>query len=540
MGCLSSNPSSGDEAQDIAPELEPPKRPEDLYHEIEDIEAHFAYEFHIGKGASATVWAGKRKKDGAMFAIKSMSSKFKHMFTKELKVLRRLDCPQIVRMENAYMTDDTLYIALEYCSGDQMLQRVASKRKYTEGMASKTFKDMLLATKFLHDRDLIHRDIKPENFVYLSKESDAGIKLLDFGIAMDALPTEEYRYRAGTPYYMPPEVIRNAAPRDGMVCRKGDMWSLGVCLFIMLNGQAPFKGSDKKALFDNILFQSKIKFQSRGISKEAKKLVFALLQRDPAQRISVEQALAHDWIVKGGEKENEILKSTVEALKLFSATASVHRALQLVAKNTMQDPDHKLIEKKFTHFDKNNDKLISRKECYRTLVEDMGYAPSVAKTQTDAIFAAADHNKDNEISLDEFKDAMAQHQLHQDEYRMHAVFSALDLNRDGRISLHEIRHVLKGHSDEQKDDHLEPLLKAFEECDADNDGKLSFEEFKNVVSKTPERKGALKAFVNHPSKSVDYVLDDDDKYDDMPEAQMRSNAGLQLFDANSQAINANI
>merc|ERR1719150_3041902 len=190
------------------------------------------------------------------------------------------------------MTKDTLYIALEYCSGDQMLQRIANKRKYTEGMASKTFKDMLLAVKYLHDRDLIHRDIKPENFVYLSKDSDAGIKLLDFGIAMEALPSEEYRYRAGTPYYMAPEVIRNQEARSGSECRKGDMWSLGICLFIMLNGQAPFKGSDKKSLFDNILFQSKIKFQSRGISKEAKKLVFDLLQRDPARRFDVDKALA--------------------------------------------------------------------------------------------------------------------------------------------------------------------------------------------------------------------------------------------------------
>merc|ERR1719420_418282 len=168
-----------------------------------------------------------------------------------------------------------------------------------------------------------------------------------------------------------------------MTCRKSDMWSLGVCLFIMLNGQAPFKGSDKKSLFDNILFQSKIKFHSRGISKEAKKLVFDLLQRDPARRFDVDKALAHDWIIKGGEKENEIHASTVQALKLFSATASVHRALQLVAKQTMHATDDKLIEKKFTKFDKDGDNKISRIECFKTLVDDMGYAASVAKVQTD-------------------------------------------------------------------------------------------------------------------------------------------------------------
>merc|ERR1719431_242861 len=164
-------------------------------------------------------------------------------------------------------------------------------------MASNTAKMMFQAVKYLHDMNVVHRDIKPENFVYLT-EKDAALKLLDFGIAMDVLPDEDFNYRAGTPYYMAPEVIRNRQARNGETCKKGDMWSIGVCLFIMLNGQAPFKGSSKNALFDNILYQNKIRFTTRGISSEAKDLCFKLLQRDPDQRFSVDQALDHPWIVK--------------------------------------------------------------------------------------------------------------------------------------------------------------------------------------------------------------------------------------------------
>merc|ERR1719499_984264 len=192
------------------------------------------------------------------------------------------------------------------------------------------------------------------------------------------------------------------------------------------------------------------------------------------------------------------------------------------------------IRKMFKKFDANNDNHISREECIACM-EGSGYYKQEAIKLTDQIMQTADKNKDGKISLDEFVAAMLRHQLKTDEYRMHAVFSALDLNRDGHISVHELKHVLSDSGTGNAG--LVPMIEAFKDYDGNKDGKISFEEFKDILEKTPQRRQSLRVLTQHPSKSVDGLVNDDLGYKDMPDAQMdKSNAALQLLDANSQPV----
>jgi len=530
MGCCRSDLPPNDDVS-LSEEAFQEKEPED-YIKVDNIWQVVKFKQRLGVGASAQVCLVIGK-DESLFALKIMGLQHKEMWVREVKMLSRFNSPQIVRFENAYIDRRNCYIMMEYCSGDSLIQRIANRTKYTEGIASNTAKTMLRAVKCMHDEHIVHRDIKPENFVYLT-ETDAGLKLLDFGIAMEALPDKEHTYRAGTPYYMAPEVIRNQKPRSGDICKKSDMWSVGVCIFIMLNGQAPFKGSTKNALFDNILFQSKIKFTTRGISKEGRDFVFKLLQRDPKQRLSVDQALRHDWIVNCGKSENEILQSTIKALQFFNAKQTIHRALQKVAAANLDEHDEKHYKKLFDQFDKNGDGNITKEECIAAL-ELNNMHPQQAEKMAEEIIKASDDNHDNMIQYDEFTNAMARHGLSQDEYRMHAIFTALDTNRDGFISIAEFTNCLpKGNTDE-----LDNLVQAFKDADENNDDRLSFLEFTKILQVSPERKSS--AFQALEPEEMGAVMNDDARHSQFHVGVLQEEDGkLDLLDAQDQKVDGDL
>ena len=97
-------------------------------------------------------------------------------------------------------------------------------------------RQILLATNYMHCKNIVHRDIKPENF--LIDGSDLSIKLVDFGLSCYLEPGEKLKDRQGTPYYIAPEVISKNYDH------KCDVWSCGVILYAMLAGRPPFNAED--------------------------------------------------------------------------------------------------------------------------------------------------------------------------------------------------------------------------------------------------------------------------------------------------------
>jgi len=473
MGCCSSAPIPTE--RDGSPE----------YQQIKSIWSVVKFIRILGHGGSAKVCLVSSLESEELYALKLMDEKDDSMFLKEVRMMKTLDCPHIVRFVAAYKDKHHNCILMEYLSGKSLLGRIVEKSNYTEGIASATTKTMLLALKYLHDKDIVHRDLKPENFVYLTDE-DEKLKLLDFGIAMDALPDKLYTWQAGTPHYMAPEIIQGEDPRSGEICKKGDMWSLGVCIFIMLNGQAPFKGSTMMAIFDNIVAQSKIKFSTPGISKEAKDLVFKLLQRDPKERLAVDEALQHPWIVNSRKMDKEISGDAIGGLRLFHATREVSKALQRFEKTNVNEYDEKYYMQRFNQFDQNGDGHISREECVAALQLSMIY-PQEAERLANEMFENTDLNKDNKIQFNEFKSAMVRKGLSRDQYRIHAMFNALDINRDGQISIADFTSCLRQADDKQ----IGEIVSAFRDADENKDNYLSFQEFTSVVNSSRERSTAI-------------------------------------------------
>ena len=121
---------------------------------------------------------------------------------------------------------------------------------YSEAVASHYMRQILDAIRYCHQSNIIHRDIKPHCVLLSSKENSAPIKLGGFGISIELTDNEKSTSgqspqitsgRIGTPNYMSPEVVKRLP-----YSQPTDIWSAGVCLFVLLSGSLPFIGNNTR------------------------------------------------------------------------------------------------------------------------------------------------------------------------------------------------------------------------------------------------------------------------------------------------------
>merc|ERR1719443_2496660 len=98
---------------------------------------------------------------------------------------------------------------MELCSGRELFDRLAEKKRYLESDASNAVRQILNAVNYCHGHGICHRDLKLENFVYADKSEDSRLKLIDFGLSKiyhSSQPTMSAIVR--TVYYTAPEVLQ--------------------------------------------------------------------------------------------------------------------------------------------------------------------------------------------------------------------------------------------------------------------------------------------------------------------------------------------
>ena len=220
----------------------------------------------------------------------------------------------IVLLKGAYEDARAVYLVMELCEGGELFNRIVELGHYSERRAASMFRTMLRVLHHCHTLGVVHRDLKPENFL-LSAPGDAGVlKATDFGLSMFVRPNQVLDEMVGSPYYVAPEVLKR---KYGIEC---DVWSAGVILYILLCGLPPFWGDNEKAIFDSILV-GKLDFSEDPwpkISEPAKDLVRKLLVRDATQRLTVEQALKHPWVVEGGAPDKPIDSAVLTRMRTFA------------------------------------------------------------------------------------------------------------------------------------------------------------------------------------------------------------------------------
>lgn len=284
----------------------------------------------LGTGAFSQVRLAESKESGKMYAIKIIDKKAlkgkEDSLENEIRVLKRLDHINVVKLLEAYESRTCVYLVMELVTGGELFDRIVEKGSYSEKDAADLIKQVLSAVAYMHEEGVVHRDLKPENLLYYSPDADSKIMISDFGLSK----MEESGVMAtacGTPGYVAPEVLAQK-PYGKAV----DVWSIGVISYILLCGYPPFYDENDANLFAQIL-KGEFEFDSPywdDISDEAKDFIRSLMCVNVEHRLTCHTALEHCWIT-GKQSERNIHATVSEQLKKNFAKSRWRQAYNAIA-----------------------------------------------------------------------------------------------------------------------------------------------------------------------------------------------------------------
>ncbi len=202
----------------------------------------------LGKGGMSRVFLVERLRDGAQLALKfadgsvSEDSEMLYRFVEEYGLLEQVHHPNVLQIYDQGVTDDVLFIVMEYLSGGTLKQCIGSQGMEPE-RAWSVLREMAQALVEVHRMGIIHRDIKPENIML---RDDGTAVLGDFGVARRIYKAHRHgqiEYIVGTPYFMSPEQALGDTEDEST-----DIYSMGAVFFNMLTGEKPYKGESLEAI----------------------------------------------------------------------------------------------------------------------------------------------------------------------------------------------------------------------------------------------------------------------------------------------------
>jgi len=434
--------------------------------------------------------------------VKVESSEVRGLIDTEVKLLKSLVHPNIVKLHSVYMHDASpdrldasmVYIVCEYCQGGELNSRIkyhkeVLKEPMSEKQIAYIFQQILSATQFCHDKGIVHRDLKPQNILFQTRSSSSTIKIIDFGLAdfvsviqqsarekrlskkddIDILcpgtdwlaqvpdllllktglsRTDSKRHvmqLAGTCPYMAPEVF------NGWYDHRFDMFSVGIMLYETLFEEHPFCSMcGGEALDDRETVKARILSEDPAFpgtrSYGSRDLCRQLLEKDPGKRLNAAAALQHAWF-KDSEiqkhllfgNEQELTMSKLHGLVSYTGYNKFKRAVYLMLAQELSEQQTQELRKLFMALDVSGDGVLSPDELY----DGMQHVGLVLPREEFAKLVVALCPSDSQrIQYREFISALIHRRVTLDRAQLLECFRKFDTRGAGYICLEDVQNAL--------------------------------------------------------------------------------------------------
>ncbi|ORX34920.1 kinase-like domain-containing protein [Kockovaella imperatae] len=247
----------------------------------------------LGTGSFGTVWKAKHNDTGKIVAIKMIDLESSDDDISEIQAeiahLSACDSEFVTRYYGSFVRGWRLWIVMEYLAGGSCSD-LLKPGVFTEGQIAIICRELLMGLLYLHEEGKIHRDIKAANILL---SANGAVKLADFGVAAQLSSHKSQRHTfVGTPFWMAPEVIRQAGYDS-----RADIWSLGITAMEMAKGDPPLvEYHPMRVLFLIPKAKAPRLDENEGWSAEFQDFISCCLQKDPKDRATAKDLLQHKFI----------------------------------------------------------------------------------------------------------------------------------------------------------------------------------------------------------------------------------------------------
>ena len=231
----------------------------------------------LGEGVTGKVYELVNKTTGDRFALKTID---KHLvqasmidtLKDEIEMLKELNSPHIIKLYETFHEPGAIHMVQELAGGGELFDHLENQPDghYTVHRAAIVIRTMLSAIAHCHEIGIVHRDLKLENFVFESNDSEAGMKLIDFGLSKKfSAARRRARGRSekgtrdvttgmhscvGTIYYIAPEILlESTGETQAGYTSAVDCWSIGVIAYMLLTSVPPFDSEIDREIYRQIL-----------------------------------------------------------------------------------------------------------------------------------------------------------------------------------------------------------------------------------------------------------------------------------------------
>ena len=287
--------------------------------------------------------------------VSKLTEQEKKKILNKIDILKKIDHPNIITLNNAYYTSDNkyLHVITEYADGGDLQMKLdehkEKKEYFNENILLDWFMQICFSLLFIHDKKIIHRNIKPSN-IFLMKQNFA--KLGDFEVAKNVSSTYgQTKTIVTTLEYSAPEILNNQKYSFEV-----DIWSLGVTFYQLITLNYPFEGEDNNEIEKNIL-ERKIKEIPKDckIDKSFIEIINQMMSLNPKDRPTAEQIL-----------EKEIIKSRMDCYlreNEYDAKEAKEAIKEYENKNKKKHTEIKVSDEEMKDlFSDLNDKIEANKE----------------------------------------------------------------------------------------------------------------------------------------------------------------------------------